>query len=162
MSANSLDKVPTSQLQNLGRLEELTLGKNFFPRLPDNALKGLRKLRVLDLSECPELAEVTSLALASNPDLASLTLTGSRGLRLAPGALASLSQLTSLHLADLNWRTVDRELVQWSGLQTLDLGYNPLECDCHLAWLREVIKVRSITRGHFIMVNPTFTAFIKI
>ena len=62
MSANSLDKVPTSQLQNLGRLEELTLGKNFFPRLSDHALKGLRKLRILDLSECPELAEVTSLA----------------------------------------------------------------------------------------------------
>ena len=63
--------------------------------------------------------------------------------RLAPGALASLSQLTSLHLADLDWRTVDRELVQWAGLQTLDLAYNPLECDCHLAWLREVIRVRT-------------------
>lgn len=82
MSANSLDKVPTSQLQHLERLEELTLGKNFFPRLPDHALRGLRKLRVLDLSECPELGEVTSLALASNPDLSSLTLTGSRQVRL--------------------------------------------------------------------------------
>ena len=147
MSANSLDEVPTSQLQHLERLEELSLGKNFFPRLPDHAFRGLRKLRVLDLSECPELAEVTSLALASNPDLSSVTLTGSRAVRLAPGALASLSQLTSVHLADLNWRTVDRELVQWTGLEVLDLGYNPLECDCNLAWLRDVIKVRKHPYG---------------
>ena len=33
-----------------------------------------------------------------------------------------LSQLTSLHLADLGWRTVGRDLVQWDNLQVRDLA----------------------------------------
>ena len=82
-------------------------------------------------------------------------------MRLAPGALASLSQLTSLHLADLDWRTVDRELVQWAGLQTLDLAYNPLECDCHLAWLREVIRVRTNTLIDLILPQSQFIRIYK-
>jgi hypothetical protein len=44
-----------------------------------------------------------------------------------------------VHLADLGWSGVDRDLLQWQNIHTLDLGYNPLNCDCKVAWLREVM-----------------------
>lgn len=59
LSANSLDKIPTLQLENLERLEELSLGKNYFETVPDRSFRGLRKLRRLDLSNCPRLRKIS-------------------------------------------------------------------------------------------------------
>ena len=126
----------------LERLEELTLGKNYFETVPDLAFRGLRKLRSLDLSECPKLRRVAARALEAASELTELSLSASRGVELAPGSLASLAQLTDLRLADLGWTSVPRDLAQWEGLQTLDLGYNPLVCDCGLAWLRDLLQPR--------------------
>ena len=141
LAANSLNQVPTSQLANMERLEELRLANNYFSSLPSRAFRGLRKLRSLDLSDCPELRSVSSTALADNDNLARLSLSGCREVQLSlqPGALLSLSQLTNLQLADLAWRTVERDLVQWDKIQVVDLGYNPLHCSCDLAWLRDVL-----------------------
>ena len=113
-------QVPTAQLASLERLEELSLANNYFSSLPSRAFRGLRKLRSLDLSDCPKLRSLSSTALADNDKLASLSLSGCRELELGdlqPGALSSLSQLSSLHLASLAWRTVERELVQWDNIQ---------------------------------------------
>ena len=139
LAANSLDQVPTSQLASMERLEDLRLANNYFSSLPSRAFRGLRKLRSLDLSDCPELRSVSSSALADNDNLATLSLSGCRELQLSlqPGALLSLSQLTSLHLADLAWSSVSRDLVQWDNIQLVDLSYNPLHCSCDLAWLRD-------------------------
>ena len=129
----------------LERLEELTLGKNYFETVPDLAFRGLRKLRSLDLSECPKLRLVTARALEAATELTELSLSSSRGVELAPGSLASLAQLTELRLADLGWSSVPRDLAQWEGLHTLDLGYNPLVCDCGLAWLRDLLQAAANT-----------------
>ena len=74
-------QVPTSQLASLERLEELKLGNNYFVSLPSRAFRGLRKLRSLDLSDCPKLRSVSSSALADNDNLASLSLSGCRELQ---------------------------------------------------------------------------------
>ena len=145
LSANSLDKIPTLQLQNLERLEELSLGKNYFETIPDRAFRGLRKLRHLDLSNCPNLKAVTNQALADNTNIEWLSLAGNRDMILSTGALMSLSQLTHLHLSDLAWRHVPRDLLHWQNIKHLDLGYNPLVCDCKLRWLHDVMKVVSNT-----------------
>ena len=155
LSANSLDEVPSLQLQGLERLETLALGKNYFDTLPSDAFVGLRKLRSLDLSECPHLAEVEEGALAHIDSLTSLSLSGCAQLSLQPGALLSLSQLTDLRLADLGWRSVERDLVQWDNLQVVDLGYNPLDCSCRLGWLRELLVSSLGNSSRAVCHSPT-------
>jgi len=139
LSANTLDKVPTLQLQNLERLEELSLGKNYIETIPDRAFQGLRKLRVLDLSESYNLAVVSSLAFQDNSNIGVLSLSGCRKVKIEKGSLLSLNELTTLHLSDLGWTYIDRELVHWQTINLLDLSYNPLVCDCQTGWLREVL-----------------------
>ena len=148
LSANSLNSVPTLQLRPLERLESLSLGKNYLTSLPRGSFTGLRKLRSLDLSDCPQLRSLEDGALANTDSLTSLSLSGCPELSLQPGVLLSLSQLTDLHLTDLGWKSVERDLVQWESLQTLDLSYNPLDCSCGLDWLREVmISVSNTSRA---------------
>ena len=139
LSANSLALVPTVQLAGLERLESLALANNYFQSLPRRAFRGLRKLRSLDLSDCSQLEEVEEAALEDTDSLASLSLSGCEKLSLQPGALLSLSQLSELRLADLGWSSVARDLAQWENIQVLDLAYNPLDCSCRLAWLRDVM-----------------------
>ena len=139
LSANTLDKVPTLQLQNLERLEELSLGKNYIETIPDRAFRGLRKLRVLDLSESYNLAFVSSLAFQDNSNVGLLSLSGCRNIKVASGSLLSLPELNTLHLSDLGWSYIDKDLVQWHNIHLLDLSYNPLVCDCQAGWLREVL-----------------------
>ena len=139
LSENSLNKVPTLQLQNLERLEELSLGKNYIETIPDQAFRGLRKLRVLDLSESYNLAFVSSKAFQDNSNVKLLSLSGCRNIKVARGSLLSLHELKTLHLSDLGWSYIDKELVQWHNIHLVDLSYNPLVCDCQVGWLREVL-----------------------
>ena len=86
----------------LERLEELTLGKNYFETVPDLAFRGLRKLRSLDLSECPKLRRVAARALEAAPMLEEISLRGAPlggtgTLALAP----ALSTCASLHTLNL-------------------------------------------------------------
>ena len=148
LSGNSLNKVPTLQLQNLGRLEELSLGKNYIEMIPDQAFRGLRKLRVLDLSESFNLAFVSSLAFQDNSNVGLLSLSGCRNIKVARGSLLSLHELKTLHLSDLGWSYIDKELVQWHNIHLVDLSYNPLVCDCQVGWLREVLaKANNASRA---------------
>ena len=37
-------------------------------------------------------------------------------------------------------RTLDEDVADWGSMSHLDLSGNPLECDCHLAWLNELLQ----------------------
>jgi len=139
LSGNALVVTPSSQLSGLERLEELSMGSNYIEVLGDRGFPGLRKLRALDLSNSPRLNLVSAQAFQDLSNLAWLSLSGSPSLSLQSGALLPLTGLRTAHLADLGWTRIDRDLVQWQNLHTLDLASNPLHCDCQLAWLRDVL-----------------------
>ena len=143
LSANSLEIIPTNQLEILERLENLSLGRNPFSQVGDTAFRGLNKLRVLDLSESFKLRTVSRLAFHANTHLSSLSLSGCRNLQLPAGCFFALSELKSLHLSDLGWSYVAKDLAHWHNINLLDLSYNPLVCDCEAAWLREILTNKS-------------------
>ena len=37
-------------------------------------------------------------------------------------------------------RTLDEDVADWGSMSYFDLSGNPLECDCHLAWLNELLQ----------------------
>ena len=143
LSSNSLEIIPTNQLEILERLEDLSLGRNPFSIVDDSAFRGLNKLRVLDLSESFKLGSVSRLAFHTNTHLSSLSLSGCRNIQLPDGCFFSLLELKSLHLSDLGWSYVAKDLAHWHNINLLDLSYNPLVCDCEAAWLREVLTNKS-------------------
>ena len=143
LSANRLEIFPTTQLQVLERLQNLSLGRNSFTMIGDTAFLGLNKLRVLDLSDSPNLSSVSQLAFHANTRLFSLNLSGCRKINLAGKCFVSLPELKSLHLSDLGWSYVAKDLAHWDNINLLDLSYNPLVCDCQMRWLSKVLTNKS-------------------
>ena len=144
LSGNALDAVPRQPLEGLERLEELALGRNYIENIAAADLSGLRKLRWLDLSHSRNLATISAAAFAadsSSSTLSWLSLSGCRELAAAGSilSLASLTGLRTVHLADMGWRTVPRDLLAWAALEAVDLGQNPLNCDCEAGWLHQLL-----------------------
>jgi hypothetical protein len=144
LSGNALDAVPSRQLAGLERLEELSLGRNYIEAIAAADFAGLRKLRMLDVSHSRNLAAMSADAFPPDSSaLAWLSLSGCRelaaGLAAAGTSLAGLTGLRTVHLADMGWRAVPRDLLAWPGLELVDLGQNPLRCDCEAGWLHQLL-----------------------
>lgn len=144
LSGNALDAVPSRQLEGLERLEELSLGRNYIETIGKADFAGLRKLRLLDVSHSRNLAALSAAAFPDTSALSWLSLTGCRELVTQLAAadtspLAGLTGLRTVHMADMGWRTVPRGLLAWPGLEVVDLGQNPLRCDCDAGWLQQLL-----------------------
>jgi hypothetical protein len=46
----------------------------------------------------------------------------------------------TLRLSDLGWEEVASNIADWSQVAAIDLTSNPLECDCKLLWLKDVLE----------------------
>jgi len=141
LSGNALDAVPSRQLEGLERLEELSLGRNYIETIAAADFAGLRKLRLLDVSHSRNLAAISAEAFPDSSALAWLSLSGCKELAagLAGTTLAGLTGLRTIHLADMGWRAVPRDLLTWATLEVVDLGQNPLRCDCEAGWLHQLL-----------------------
>jgi Leucine-rich repeat (LRR) protein len=154
LSDNRLVTVPTKQLSRLSRLEELSIGQNPFTQLPRNAFKGLINLRTLIVAGASELRSIENGAFADNLNLESLTLTSNKRLsQLADGSLTGLPNLKDLVLRDNGFVSFRESLAAWPELRKLDLSENPLECDCSLKWLRDLLTQRNTT--HVLCAEPS-------
>ena len=45
-----------------------------------------------------------------------------------------------LRLSDLGWEQVPSDIADWTQVASIDLTSNPLECDCKLAFLRDLLS----------------------
>ena len=52
-----------------------------------------------------------------------------------------------LRLSDLGWTGVSSEIADWTQVSAIDLTSNPLDCDCKLAWLRDVLAAINDTEA---------------
>ncbi|XP_046414218.1 leucine-rich repeats and immunoglobulin-like domains protein 1 isoform X1 [Neodiprion fabricii] len=146
LGGNKLREVPTRQLATLPRLEDLTLGQNDFTALRAGAFHGLSNLKRLEVCGAKLLTTVERGAFNDNANLESISLNSNKQLvSMEDGALAGLPNLRHLMLRDNAFVTFSESLVAWGELRRLDLGENPLVCDCELHWLSEVLAARNST-----------------
>ena len=52
-----------------------------------------------------------------------------------------------LRLSDLGWEAVPSEIADWTQVASVDLTSNPLDCNCKLAWLRDVLAAINDTES---------------
>lgn len=144
---NRLKKVPTKQLSLLNRLEELAIGQNDFTTLEMDGFKGLVNLRKLDITGASLLEKVEKGALTENLNLETLILSSNKKLAsVEEGSLAGLPNLRELTLRDNAFKTFSESLVAWPELRKLDVSENPLDCNCKLLWLRELLVRRNASQ----------------
>ncbi len=153
LADNHLVTIPTTQMSMLNRLEELSIGQNPFVTLPRNCFKGLVNLRSIVISGASQLTSIETEAFADNLNLESLSLISNKRLEhVAEGAFTGLPNLKDLVLRDNGFSSFKESLAAWPELRKLDLSDNPLECECSLTWLRDLLFQRNTS--HVLCSSP--------
>ncbi|XP_058826968.1 insulin-like growth factor-binding protein complex acid labile subunit [Topomyia yanbarensis] len=145
ISDNHLLLVPTVQLSGLKRLEELKIGQNDFEVIPEGAFFGLSNLRKIDISGALNLNRIQAGAFSANTNLDTIVIASNKILTdIEEGAFSGLPHIENVILRDNAIRTVREELLPWKQLKSFDLSDNPLVCNCHLRWLRNLLRQKPI------------------
>lgn len=144
LSDNRLRRIPTVELSTLSRLEHLSLGQNDFEVVPEGAFVGLTNLRKIEISASLKLKKIEAGAFGANSNLETIIITSNKALsEVQEGALSGLPRLKHVILKDNSLTTLAEGLFPWSDLDVLDLSENPIRCDCHMVWLKNILQVRN-------------------
>ena len=119
-------------------------------------MRGLGLLKSLDLSLSPNLIHVGPRLFANNPMIEVISLRGCKQLSIEeeaftlPATSASSEAVTAsstassrqlnLKLSELGWTEVSSKIADWSQVASIDLSFNPLQCDCEMTWLKDVLS----------------------
>lgn len=140
LSFNLLQRIPTAEMSLLGRLEELYIGQNSFEVIPQGALVGLKNLKRFEVTGALKLTKIEMNAFSANTNLEQINISSNKMLsQIQEGALSGLPHLKHVILRDNALSTISEALFPWAELQTLDMSENPLHCDCHVLWLRNIL-----------------------
>lgn len=146
LSDNRLQRIPTAELSTMIRLEELSLGQTDIEIIPEGSFVGLTNLRKLEITGATKLKRIDNGAFSSNTNLEWLNLSSNKELgEVQEGALSGLPHLKHVILKDNKLPTLAEGLFPWNDLKTLDLSENPIECDCRVLWLRNLLVTKNAT-----------------
>ena len=89
-------------------------------------------IEVISLRGCKQLSiEDEAFTLPATSEVATSTSSTS--------SLSSSRQL-NLKLSELGWTEVSSKIADWSQVASIDLSFNPLQCDCEMTWLKDVLS----------------------
>ncbi|XP_062561515.1 insulin-like growth factor-binding protein complex acid labile subunit [Armigeres subalbatus] len=157
LSDNHLQKIPTAQLSGLKRLEDLVIGQNDFEVIPEGAFFGLDNLRSIDISGALNLKRVQAGAFSSNPNLETIVIASNKELHeLDEGVFSGLPRIKKVILRDNKISTFREEILPWKHLTDFDVSENPLNCDCQMLWLRNLIHRKNVEteEAQIVCVSP--------
>jgi len=147
LAYNALDKFPTMALALLTNLQRLFIGGNFIERLAKEDLRGLQALQELDLGDSPNLVHLGTNLLANNHLICAVSVSGCHQLSIEANAFTIMPtsdqqprRQLKLRLSDLGWEQVPSDIADWTQVASIDLTSNPLECDCKLLWLKDLLS----------------------
>ncbi len=102
-------------------------------------------LHTIDVSYSPNLISIGSKAFDENRALKTIVLSGNKRLKtFEQDALTVVPEeegtiQLKLVLRDMDLLQVDKDMVDWGYVRSLDLSNNPLSCDCHMKWLHHIM-----------------------
>jgi Leucine-rich repeat (LRR) protein len=140
LSRLSLSHIPLGLFLHTRGLKQLFLNGNSFTAVPPSAFIELTQLQELELSDIPELEEVSSSGFLGLGQLTSLHMARNRKLsRLEAGVLEPLHSLRLLNLEQNSLVSLEVRPGRLLGLD-LRLGGNPWFCNCSLRDLQESLR----------------------
>ena len=134
LSDNGLTEAPNSAFQNVPLLETLNIGRNKMRSISGRDFLFLPKLKHFDLNGCNTESFTLDKGLFSqNTNLESIKIRCPTMTSVSEDAsLKHLSMLQNLSFHGSGLETLPWGLANYQDLVSLDLGSNPLHCDCSL------------------------------
>ena len=164
ISNNLLNQFPSVQLSQLNSLEKLYIGGNSnIEIIPEKCLSGLRRLSLIDLAHSLNLVRIESYAFKDNVNLQTIVLDGSDELSMgysdgrgisenaftiipSPSMFSFINEENkrieiNLSLRSMQLETLNQNILEnWDTLKSIDLSNNPMNCDCNMVWLYDVLS----------------------
>ena len=151
LSDNNFTSIPTASLAKLSHLRLLRLSGNFFVDIPPVAFRSLFELKYLRLDRLELLNKVHSRAFVDNIDLEKVWLDDNIGLSVIPTRLFHGNpRLIQISIRNCQLYSLEVPHFPLDQLKLLELGGNPLFCNCSLLWLWKLIQeqhVKPTTNG---------------
>ncbi|CAG9816878.1 unnamed protein product [Phaedon cochleariae] len=141
VSDNNLTAMPTSSLAKLSTLTSLKLSGNFISSIPPVAFKGLFHLRILRIDRLETLAIIDVRAFVDNINLEAVNMDYNIGMTKLPTRLFHGNpKVKHISVRANNLRTLEATHFPLDQLHELRVGGNPLQCNCSLGWLWQLIQ----------------------
>ncbi|CAH1996728.1 unnamed protein product [Acanthoscelides obtectus] len=138
---NNLTSLPTESLAKLSSLNMLKLSGNFIESIPPVAFKGLFHLKTLKIDRLELLEEIDVRAFVDNINLEKVNMDFNVKVRTLPTRLFhSNSKLRYISVRYNSLENLDATHFPLDQLSELKIGGNPLQCNCSLGWLWQIIK----------------------
>uniref|UniRef100_A0A182WDC4 LRRCT domain-containing protein n=1 Tax=Anopheles minimus TaxID=112268 RepID=A0A182WDC4_9DIPT len=156
---NNLTVVPTLQLSKLCNLTYLSLSGNNFESLPAVAFLNLFQLQQLHLNRLDRLQRIDARTFVDNANLRILTLDDNPSFASLPLRLFH----SNPNLAEISMRRnalirLDAVHFPLDRLHRLELGGNPLVCNCSLLWLWRLTTGYGLHEADFRLIVPAAAA----
>ena len=144
LSSNRLNLIEDDVFKGFDSLSALTLADNQLSSLHKGMLSGLDSLRYLDVN-CNKLSTIDDETFHSLRQLKYVNMSHNR-LTTFPHSLPMLEWLDMSH----NLIQVISEDLKSSiyPIEVLNLAHNPLHCDCHMRWFKELYDRREYLVKH--------------
>lgn len=159
ISYNDLTALPAGMFSNCSQLKVLNLGKNPLQNLTEDVFEDISQLEKLYLDNCTSLRYLPSKLFEPLTSLRYLNLSNNPQLSyLSTSSFDALASLRTLDLSHNNLSSLPEVTFQHTpSLQQLYLGYNPLTCDCNLAWLLQLMVSSSTVLTDQAAIQCTFS-----
>ncbi|XP_053677707.1 leucine-rich repeat neuronal protein 3-like [Anopheles nili] len=156
---NNLTVVPTLQLSKLCNLTYLSLSGNYFESVPAVAFLSLFQLQQLHLDRLDRLQRIDARAFVDNANLRILTLDDNPSFASLPLRLFhSTPNLVEVSMRRNALVRLDAVHFPLDRLHRLELGGNPLVCNCSLLWLWRLATGYGLHEADFRLIVPAAAA----
>lgn len=141
LSDNNLTAMPTLSLAKLSSLTTLRLSGNFITHIPPVAFKGLFHLKVLKVDRLETLQQIDTRAFVDNINLEKVHMDYNIGIEKLPTRLFHGNpKIKYISVRYNNLQTLEAIHFPLDQLYELRVGGNPLNCNCSLGWLWQLIQ----------------------
>ncbi|XP_056645424.1 chondroadherin-like [Diorhabda sublineata] len=141
LSNNNLKIIPTESLSKLSNLNILKLTGNFITSIPAVAFRGLFNLRILYIDQLEALTKIDMRAFVDNVNLEKVNMNHNIGMNKLPSRLFyGNPKITSISVTYNHLGTIEAINFPLDQLKELNVGGNPLQCNCSLNWLWQLVQ----------------------
>ncbi|KAJ8986244.1 hypothetical protein NQ317_009950 [Molorchus minor] len=148
LSDNNITVMPTGPLAKLSKLTILKLSGNFIGHILPVAFRGLFHLKVLKIDRMEVLTQIDARAFVDNIYLEKIDMDYNVGIKDLPTRLFHGNpKVRYISVKYNNLETLEAIHFPLDQLHDLRVGGNPLNCNCSLGWLWQLIqeyKVKSL------------------
>ncbi|KAK9890470.1 hypothetical protein WA026_010553 [Henosepilachna vigintioctopunctata] len=161
LSNNNFTCVPTASLAKLSNLTWLKMSGNFVENIPPVAFRGLFQLKHIHLDHLDLLTRIDVRAFVDNINLERIWLNDNIAVKSIPTRLFHGNpKIVHISMRNNALTTLEASHFPLDQLRLLQLGGNPLDCNCSLLWLWHLAEEQK--KISIIQTNHTFEVPLEL